>query len=301
MPEDRARTGADASTRRTAQGNKAALSRQVKEQEQLIAELTALIQQKEQELAEWNGQAHLIDELTAKLQTTETAMQVANQKLQVSSRLVNDLTSQLKEQEQHMHTAAEHAQLIDELTTKLQEVEIKLAAASLQGKHISAQNIVKTHMVSGMALGLLPAPLFDIMALSGVQLNLLRSLCKHYAVDFDEQLGKGMVSALASGSLPVLTVLGLSSVAKLIPGIGTVGGGFSMTVLAGATIYATGQVFIRHFEAGGTLQNFDSKHWQAFFKQQLDEGKAFVRNKLDTAGMTKMGAEANGRSATTVK
>ena len=289
MPEDRI----NISTHRTVQSNKTALSRQVKEQTQLIGELTAMIQQKEQELAEWNGQSHLIGELTKKLQETETAMSVVHQQLQSKTHLVNDLTNQLKTQEQHMRTAAEHAQLIDDLTTKLQEVEIKLAAASLQGKHISAQNTVKTHMVSGMALGLLPAPLFDIMALSGVQLNLLRSLCRHYAVDFDEQIGKGMVSALVSGSLPVLTVLGLSSFAKLIPGIGTVGGGLSMTVLAGATLYATGQVFIRHFEAGGTLQDFVGKHWQAFFKQQLEEGKAFVRSK-------QFGTEPNSRSATTV-
>jgi uncharacterized protein (DUF697 family) len=296
MPDDRSKT----STNRTAQLTKTALSQQVKEQAQRIGELTAMIQQKEQELAEWNGQSQLIGELTAKLQETETAMSAAHHQLQSKTHQVNDLTNQLKIQEQQMSTATEHAQLIDELTTKLQEVEIKLAAASLQGKHVSAQNTVKTHMVSGMALGLLPAPLFDIMALSGVQLNLLRSLCKHYAVDFDEQLGKGMVSALVSGSLPVLTVLGLSSFAKLIPGIGTVGGALSMTVLAGATLYATGQVFIRHFEAGGTLLDFDSKHWQAFFKQQLEEGKTFVRNKLDTAGMAKMGAEATNRSVPTV-
>lgn len=300
MSEDRVKTSAESSANHTVQPNRAALSRQIKEQAQRIDELTALIQQKEQELAELNGQAHRIGELTHKLQETETAMQAAQEQIQAKIRLVNDLTKQITVQEQYMNTAAEHAQLIDELTAKLQEVEIKLAAASLQGKHTSAQNTVKTHMVSGMALGLLPAPLFDIMALSGVQLNLLRSLCKHYAVDFDEQLGKGMVSALVSGSVPVLTVLGLSSFAKLIPGIGTVGGGLSMTVLAGATLYATGQVFIRHFEAGGTLQDFDSKHWQAFFKQQLEEGKAFVRNKLDTAGMTKIGAEAHIRSAPTV-
>ena len=290
MSEDSVKTSAEASTNHTVQSSKAALSRQIKEQAQRIDELTALIQQKEQELIGLSGQAHLMDELTHKLQKTETAMQLANAQVQAKSHLIDELTGTLKEKEQQIMTAAEHAQLIDDLTAKLQEVEIKLVAASLQGKHSNAQNTVKTHMVSGMALGLLPAPLFDIMALSAVQLNLLRSLCNHYSVDFDEQLGKGIVSSLISGSLPVLTVLGLSSFAKLIPGIGTVGGGLSMTALAGAAIYATGQVFIRHFEAGGTLQDFDSKHWQAFFKQQLEEGKAFVRNKLDTAGTTKIGA-----------
>ena len=70
MPEDRI----NISTHRTVQSNKTALSRQVKEQTQLIGELTAMIQQKEQELAEWNGQSHLIGELTNKLQETETEL-----------------------------------------------------------------------------------------------------------------------------------------------------------------------------------------------------------------------------------
>ena len=281
MPEDHVKTSADSRAGRTASSSKAVLSRQLQEQAQLIQELTTMIQQKEQELAELSGQARLLDKLTHKLQETEMAIQASNAQVQTKSRLIDELTGKLKDREQQIMTAAEQAQLIDELTMKLQEVEIKLAAASLQGKHMTAQNRVKTHMVAGMALGLLPAPVFDIAALSGVQLNLLRSLCRHYGVDFDEQVSKGILSSLISGSLPVLTVLGLSSVAKLIPGIGTVGGGLSMTLLAGATIYATGQVFIRHFEAGGSLQDFDGKHWQAFFKQQFEEGKISVRNKLD--------------------
>lgn len=291
MSENHTKTPGETRPSRPRQTKKTTSTKQANgEAQQQIEVLTALVQQKEQELAELHGQTHLIEELTEKLRATETAMEAVRIEAQTKTRQINDLTNRLKQQNVSMTNASEQAQLIDDLTFRLQEVEIKLAAASLQGKHVSAQNVIKTHMVAGMALGLLPAPLFDIAALSGVQLNLLRTLCKHYQVAFDEQRGRGMVSALASGSLPVLTVLGLSSFAKLIPGIGTIGGGISMTVLAGATIYATGQVFIRHFEAGGTLQNFDSKHWQMFFKQQLEEGKTFAKGKLDTSATTSTGS-----------
>ena len=284
MPKDNSTSSYE--LRHARQSSKLTLSQRVEEQAQLIHELTALIQQKEQELAELGGQSHLMDEMVCKLRETEAVMHVVNEQVQTQTHLIDTLTDQLQRKEHQVLTATEQAQLIDELTVKLQEVEIKLAAASLQGKHLYAQNIVKTHMVAGMGLGLLPLPVFDILALSGVQLNLLRSLCKHYSIDFDEQLGKSILSSLVSGSLPVLTVLGLSSFVKIIPSIGTIGGGISMTALAGAAIYATGQVFIHHFEAGGTLQNFDSKHWQAFFKQQFKEGTAFARNKLDTQPKT---------------
>ncbi len=275
------------STHKTASGKRqgssyAELNRQVKDQANLIQELTHLIQQRETELGEINGQAQMVQTLTHKLQETETALQITQQQAYNQNRLIDDLTSRLSHKEQLMLTAQEQAQLIDDLTSNLQEVEIKLAALSLQHKHVLAESLVKTHMVTGMALGLLPSPLFDVVALSGVQLNLLRQLCEHYGIQFDEQLAKGVVNALITGSLPVLTVLGLSSVAKAIPGIGTLGGGISMTVLAGATIYATGQVFIQHFEFGGTLHSFKAQQWGAFFKQQFAEGKRFVNTKLDS-------------------
>ena len=173
-------------------------------------------------------------------------------------------------------SAREQSQLIDELTDKLMETEIKLAAAQIQGRLNTAQGIVKTHMIAGSSLALLPVPLFDLAALTGTQLSLLRSLSMHYEVDFDEQKGKILLTSLVSGAMPVLTVVGLSSFAKLIPGIGSVGGGISMTVLTSSLVYATGQVFIRHFEKGVTLENFQSKHWKNFFNKTLKEKKITI-------------------------
>lgn len=167
--------------------------------------------------------------------------------------------------------------LIDELTEKLMDVEIKLASAQLQGRHEKAQSIVRTHMIAGSSLALMPVPIFDLAALTGTQLSLLRSLSMHYQVNFDEQKGKVLLTSLVSGAIPLLTVVGLSSFSKLIPGIGSIGGGVSMTVLTNALIYATGQVFIRHFELGGTLEDFQSKHWKSFFTQKLEEQKVTAK------------------------
>lgn len=257
------------------------LSQQVNEQSELIEKLTARLQQKEQELTAYNGHTQLIDELAQKLQETEQAMEVTSGQVQSKAHSIDELTIRIQQQEQQIINNAEQTVLINELTGKLQEVEIKLASAAIHSRHLMAENITKTHMMAGMSLGLLPAPLIDIAALFGTQLNLLRSLSKHYGIDFDDQTGKAMLTSLISGALPVLTVVGLSSFAKLIPGIGTVGGGISITVLSSSIIYATGQVFIHHFEAGGTFQNFNSKHWQAFFKEQFESCRVSVRRKLE--------------------
>lgn len=257
------------------------LSQQVSEQAELIEELTARLREKEQELTAHNGHSRLIEEMAHKLQSTEQTMAITSEQAQSSKRAINELTARIQLQEQELTSADEQAELISELTANLHEVEIKLASASIDNRRIMAQNITKTHMMAGMALGLLPTPLIDIAGLAGTQLNLLRSLCKHYNVDFDDQTGKAVLTSLISGSLPVLAVVGLSSFAKLIPGIGTISGGISITVLSGSIIYATGQVFTRHFEAGGGFQNFDSKHWQTFFKEQFEKGKVIVKSRLE--------------------
>ncbi len=260
---------------------KPTLSQQVKDQATVIAELTAELNKKKNELLILNKQTHLIDQLNHKLQLAEHAMKEDRTQSSVHDKVITELQEQLVEKEQQVTTVGEQTALIDELTEKLQEVEIKLLATHLQNKHVVAQNTVKTHMLAGMALGVLPAPLFDIAALTGTQLNLLRSLSRHYGVDFDEKTGNTILTSLVSGSLPVLTVLGLSSFAKIIPGIGTIGGSIGVTTLAGCIIYATGQVFIRHFETGGTFEDFNSKHWKSFFKEQLQEGKKNLHIKKD--------------------
>lgn len=187
-------------------------------------------------------------------------------------------SSQPLQPDQSVPPAPAQNELVDELTDKLLEVEIKLASVQLQNRHDVAQSIVKTHMIAGTSLALLPVPIFDLAALTGTQLSLLRSLSKHFDVDFDEQKGKALLTSLVSGAVPLLTVVGLSSFAKLIPGIGSIGGGISMTVLTSTLVYATGQVFIRHFEQGGTLENFQSKHWKSYFAQKLEERKITLRS-----------------------
>ena len=262
---------------------------------------------------ESNDSSKEVKKVASKGKTTKRApvkrkRPTLSQQVEDQAKLINDLYDQLHEKNKEIKALGEKNKSISELnrsiaevesllerygttdstdkaqlsiagnvSEKLQELEIKLKASNLQGKHLAAQNIVKTHMVAGAALALLPVPIFDLAALSGTQLNLLRSLCQHYGVNFNEQRGKALLTSLISGSLPLLTVMGLSSFARLLPGIGTIGGSISMTVFSSAFIYATGQVFIHHFEYGGTLEDFDGKHWRKFFKQKFAEKKALVK------------------------
>jgi len=45
-----------------------------------------------------------------------------------------------------------------------------------------AGKIVRNHVLGSMGVGLIPMPLVDLAALTGVQLNMLRRLAKEYGI-----------------------------------------------------------------------------------------------------------------------
>lgn len=134
-----------------------------------------------------------------------------------------------------------------------------------------AQEIVKTHLMLAVGGGLIPIPFVDFAAVTGIQINMIRSLSKLYGVDFNEQMGKSLVTSLVGTSIARLA----ASVVKTIPIIGSILGSASMSILSGASTYAVGQVFIQHFGKGGSLSDFDAEKAKQQYKQEFEKGKEF--------------------------
>ena len=84
--------------------------------------------------------------------------------------------------------------------------------------------------------------------------------------------GKTFVAALTGSTVARIG----ASIIKAIPGIGTVIGGVSMSVMSGASTYAVAQVAIQHFESGGNLLNIDLSAAKSAYQGAFDEGKEFV-------------------------
>jgi uncharacterized protein (DUF697 family) len=143
-------------------------------------------------------------------------------------------------------------------------------------KDLVVRNILKSHIIAAISVSLIPVPFFDFAALTATQINMLKNLCEHYGVAFDETNSKALLVNLIGGSLPVLSVAGLSSLSKVIPGIGSFVGSASLSIIAGATTYAVGQIFNMHFLEGGTLEDFNPKQAQELFKQELKKGKKII-------------------------
>src|SRR5580700_9640310 len=99
----------------------------------------------------------------------------------------------------------------------------------------AAQLVDRLSLWSGAA-GLIPVPLLDMAAVGGVQLHMLRRLSEIYGVPFSENRGKSILASLAGAVIPAstatTTAMGVSSLMKGLPGIGTAIGALTMPVVS---------------------------------------------------------------------
>lgn len=132
-----------------------------------------------------------------------------------------------------------------------------------------ADTIIRNHMIWSMGAGFIPVPIADFFAVSAVQLDMIRQLCKVYNIDFKQTQGKALITALTGSSLARIGARAI----KFIPGVGSVLGGVTLAVLSGASTYALGEVFKKHFETGGTFLDFDVERLKKFYNEKFEKGK----------------------------
>jgi uncharacterized protein (DUF697 family) len=143
-------------------------------------------------------------------------------------------------------------------------------------KEIGAQKIVNKYALGSGAVSLVPIPLLDIAAITAVQVKMVTALAAHYGVPMDSgQWIKTGVASLIAGVAPNALAAGMAGeVIRQLPIVGSI---LSIAVVPGfamAVSYATGKVFIAHFEAGGTLLNFDPEAVRQHFADEFKAAKA---------------------------
>jgi uncharacterized protein (DUF697 family) len=70
----------------------------------------------------------------------------------------------------------------------------------------------------------------------------------------------------------------------MVPIIGTVLGGVSMSLFSGAATYAIGKIFIQHFEAGGTFLDFNPITVKEYFHTLFVEGQTVAKEMNEKKG-----------------
>src|SRR5262250_2281952 len=138
-----------------------------------------------------------------------------------------------------------------------------------------ASKLVDRFSLWSGAAGLIPIPIVDMAAVGGVQLQMLRRLSEIYGVPFSENRGKSIIASLAGAVIPAstatTTAVGVGSLVKSFPGVGTAIGALTMPVFSAGATYVIGKVFIQHFASGGTLLDFNPPDYREFIKAQKEK------------------------------
>jgi len=136
-------------------------------------------------------------------------------------------------------------------------------------KQSRTSETIRNHVGFSLGAALVPFPVADLLAVSAVQLNMMRQLAKIYRVPFLDSLGRNILSAVVGSSAARLG----ASIVKAIPGVGTLVGEMSMPVLSGASTWALGRTVAKHLQAGGTFEDLDLTKARKIYETEIDEGK----------------------------
>jgi len=132
--------------------------------------------------------------------------------------------------------------------------------------------IIRNHVLWAMGAGLLPIPLVDFAAVTAVQLDMLKDLAAHYGANYDRSSGKAFVSALTGTTFATIG----ASIVKAIPGLGSILGGVSMSLMSGASTYAVGQVVKQAYATSGSLDKLDLSAARKAYEDAFERGKSYV-------------------------
>ncbi len=142
-------------------------------------------------------------------------------------------------------------------------------------KLAEAMDIVKRNMLWSAGAGVLPFPWIDFVAITAVEMKLIKELTEHYGLVFRKDLAKSSITSLVAslGSVTLGKVIAISTL-RLIPIIGPIVAVTSLPAIAAGVTYAIGKVFILHFEAGGTLLDFDPAKVREHFRAEFANGRS---------------------------
>lgn len=165
-------------------------------------------------------------------------------------------------------------------------------------RHETASRLVDRFAIWSGVAGLVPIPIVDVMAVGGLQIQMLRRLSQIYDVPFSENRGKALIASLAGSMIPLTSGIGAASALKTVPILGTIAAGFVMPALSAGAAYAIGKAFIQHFESGGTLLDFNPPDYREFIKAQKEMWDSRSRTNISPPAAPGSSGPGTGTAAT---
>lgn len=139
-----------------------------------------------------------------------------------------------------------------------------------------AHKLIKKYAFGSGVFGYLPFPVVDAFAIMAVQRKMLFHLAKIYRVPFSRSLAKDLLKTMGGG---IASQAAMPMAVKMVPGINILFGSTGMAAIGSASTYAVGKVFQKHFEQGGTLEDFDPAKEKGAFEAELKKGVVLTKDK----------------------
>ncbi len=139
--------------------------------------------------------------------------------------------------------------------------------------------IVNKRSKIAAAVGLLPGGLLNFAAVLAVQALMVRRIARAFGQKASKEQIRGVVLALFGSVIPAGLGQGAGIAIASIPAVvaGTVVYFVATPILAFALTRAVGNVFIMHFESGGTLLTFDPKAFTEYFVSEFKKAGGTLR------------------------
>jgi uncharacterized protein (DUF697 family) len=140
-----------------------------------------------------------------------------------------------------------------------------------------ARETIDTHVMLAVGASMIPSPLVDIVAITGIEVRLIGALARIYGYPVPTKLVLGKLLASLIGSLgPLYFTTKIYSTVKAIPLVGHAAVAGLLAAVNGAAVYAVGRVFQEHYESGGLFLSGDPAGIRRLFRLRYHEGKTLM-------------------------
>lgn len=148
--------------------------------------------------------------------------------------------------------------------------------------------IVSLHSKIAAAVGLLPGGLLNFAAVLAVQVPMVWRIARAFGQKATKEQIRGLILSLFGSLIPAGIGQSAGIAIASLPAVvaGTVVYFVATPILAYALTRAVGNVFIMHFESGGTLLTFDPKAFTEYFVNEFKKAGGTLRQSEEPAPTT---------------
>lgn len=133
-------------------------------------------------------------------------------------------------------------------------------------------SIIKHYSQMAAISGAIPIPVLDVVKLMANQQEMIKELANYYNVDYSSIQQKATIAVYANCPFGKTG----SSLVKFIPIVGSIAGGTTQTLLAGASTFALGNAFNFYFRQEKRLDEVSFDGIKSKYQEYLEKGKQLI-------------------------